>query len=783
LGTLEEMVLTRLHGALWWLGLWVGLCTGSSAFAEASPVPAPATVESRAATRRAQRFAAIDGVVQRAIARGELPGCVVTVGTRQGERYTRAYGQRTDGETMTVDTLFDLASLTKPLATASSIAVLAERNSIAIDAPVARYLSELRVPDKNLITLKQLLLHTSGLPRVGPLSQVEGGAASARSRIAAMPLRSAPGRVFEYSDLGYLLLGEVVAQATGTTLDAFASKVLFTPLGMRDTHFFVAPSDLPRTAPTELRNEQVIRGVVDDPRAFRLGGVAGHAGLFSTAADVGRFARMLLNDGELSGVRVLQAQSVRSMTLPRPAGSAVRTLGFDVHSPYDHGRGLLFSDSALGHGGYTGTSLWIDRERDVYVVLLSNRVHVGARGTIHPLASSVADLTVRVLDESLAREQTSQPTALRTGIDVLHDEAYARLRGRKVALLTHAAARDATGVGTLERFAAAPQITLVSVLTPEHGLSGQHEGKVRSERYRGLPVHSLFGKTRKPTAAMLQGVDTIAIDLVDVGTRFYTYMATVLATLEAAGELGLTVFVLDRPNPIDGVHVEGPISEPAFASFVNYHPLPLRHGMTAGELARLLVDARRLETKLEVVPVEGWTRSRDSAALGLPFRAPSPNLGSAEQALLYPAVGLIEGTNLSVGRGTPRAFRVVGAPFIDGPTLARALAAESLAGVRVVPTQFRPTVGPYAGKNVPGIELTITDRDTFSAARTGLTLIRALRSLYPSQWDTARLGLMVAHKSTLDQLMRGESPTRIEASWADDLLRFRALRSRYTIYE
>jgi uncharacterized protein YbbC (DUF1343 family)/CubicO group peptidase (beta-lactamase class C family) len=764
LSTLEAMVPMRLHCALCALWAWVVSCACSAALAEPSAAALPNP-----------RFAAIEAVVQQAIARGELPGCVVSVGTRAGEHYTRAFGERTAGEPMTTDTLFDLASLTKPLATATSIALLAERGAVALDQPVARYLSELNVPDKRRITPRQLLLHTSGLARVGPLSQLEHGVAEARARIAAMPLRSAPGKTFEYSDLGYILLGELVARVAGMPLDSFAERALFSPLQMRDTHFVLPSADRRRAAPTELRDDVPIRGVVDDPRAYRLGGVAGNAGVFSTAADVGRFARMLLNEGELEGVRVLTAQTVRRMLQPQPAGSAVRTLGFDVHSPYDHGRGLTMSDQAVGHGGYTGTSLWIDPVANAYVVLLSNRVHVGTRGTIHPLASGVADLALRAL-------RTSEPLPLRTGIDVLHEEAYARLRGHKVALLTHAAARDRAGVGTLERIAAAPRLTLLSVLTPEHGLSGRHEGKVRDQLFRGLPVHSLFGKTRKPSAAMLRDVDTIVIDLVDVGTRFYTYMATALATIEAAGELGLTVMLLDRPNPIDGVHVEGPLSEPAFRSFVNYHPLPLRHGMTAGELARMLVSARALPTKLSIVQVEGYARTKDSRALGLPWHAPSPNLGSAEQALIYPATGLVEGTNVSVGRGTPRAFRVVGAPFIDGPALAQRLMVERLAGVRVAPTRFRPLVGPYAGTSVPGIELTIVDRQTYSAARTGLSLIGALRALYPSAWDTTRLGSMVAHQSTLEQLERGVPPVGIEASWQAELQRFLAQRSEFLLY-
>jgi len=758
------MLAGRLAALTRALSLWVGLCTFSSALAEDA-----------AQVLRETRLLALEALVTQAIARGELPGCVISIGTHAGDVYTHAFGERTRGEPMTVDTLFDLASLTKPLVTASSIAVLVERGLVQLDQPVARVLTELATPDKRRITVRQLLLHTSGLPGVGPLSQMEAGPLAALTRIAAMPLVSPPGRTFLYSDLGYIVLGELIAKLAGEPLDKFAAHSLFAPLRMRDTHYFVAQAEIARTAPTEVRDDAGIRGVVDDPRAYRLGGVAGNAGLFSTASDVARFARMLLRGGELDAARVLSERSVSDMLKPVRVGSVERTNGWDVSSSYALGRGSSLSRQAFGHGGYTGTSLWIDREQDLYVVVLSNRVHVGAHGTLHPLASSVADLAVHAL-------RPGSEHGVRVGIDVLHEEAYARVRGRKVVLLTHGAARDSAGVTTLERLASAPQVTLLSVLTPEHGLSGQHEGKVLDQRYRGRPVFSLFGKTKRPSAQMLAGADMVVIDLVDVGTRFYTYMATVLATLELSGELDLPVLLLDRPDPIDGTHVEGPISEPAFASFVNYHPLPLRHGMSAGELARFLIAEKGLKTRLSVVRVEGLPRARWGAKASTRWYPPSPNLGSPEQALLYPAIGLIEGTNLSVGRGTARAFRVVGAPFLDGAKLVAALRPDELAGVRVVPTRFRPSVGPYAGKTVPGIELTIVDAERFSAARTGLGLIRALHSLFVPAWDTTRLALLVANRQALDGIARGLSTLEIEAGWSNELARFRERRSRVLLY-
>jgi uncharacterized protein YbbC (DUF1343 family) len=274
----------------------------------------------------------------------------------------------------------------------------------------------------------------------------------------------------------------------------------------------------------------------------------------------------------------------------------------------------------------------------------------------------------------------------------------------------------------------------------------------------------------------------VVIDLVDVGTRFYTYMATASAVAEAAGALGIDVVVLDRPNPLGGTRVEGPVSEPAFASFVNYYPLPLRHGMTAAELLTFLIDARKLPVRLHVVTVEGWQSGELFAETGLRWTPPSPNLPTPAQALLYPAIGLIEGTNLSVGRGTPRAFSVLGAPFIKGAALAEALRADALPGVVIAPTRFRPLVGPYRGQMIEGVQFDITEAHAFSAARTGLALAQALRTLYSQSWDRARLGQMIASQATLDLLEGDGSLDALVAAGEANLPSFLEQRARALIY-
>jgi uncharacterized protein YbbC (DUF1343 family) len=267
-----------------------------------------------------------------------------------------------------------------------------------------------------------------------------------------------------------------------------------------------------------------------------------------------------------------------------------------------------------------------------------------------------------------------------------------------------------------------------------------------------------------------------------VGTRFYTYMATALAVAEAAGALGIDVIVLDRPNPLGGTRVEGPLSEPAFESFVNYHPLPLRHGMTAAELLGFLVEARALPVRLHVVPVEGWQSDQLFAETGLRWTPPSPNLPTPEQALLYPAIGLVEGTNVSVGRGTPHAFAVLGAAFIKSAALAKALADARLPGLTIGETRFRPLVGPYSGQMIQGVSFGIVDARAYASGRTGLAIAQALRALYPQTWDSTRLGQMVASQGTIDALEQGASLDALVAAGETNLPKFLEQRAQALLY-
>ncbi len=365
-------------------------------------------------------------------------------------------------------------------------------------------------------------------------------------------------------------------------------------------------------------------------------------------------------------------------------------------------------------------------------------------------------------------------------MDVLERDDFAALSDQRVGLVTHAAARTRDGRRTLEVLARAPEVDLVKLFAPEHGLSSRREGRVRGRRepVTRLPVHSLFGRTRKPTPEMLADLDTIVVDLQDVGVRFYTYGATMKNVLEAAAENEKRVIVLDRPNPLDGTHVEGPVLDhEALGSFVNYHPLPVRHGMTLGELARLLNDD--IDADLEVVSASGWSRDMRWPRTGLAWVAPSPNLRDPTQVLLYPAVGLLEATPVSVGRGTDAPFELLGAPWIDAAALVGAVEEEGLPGVSFRAVEFTPRAGPHRRTSCSGLRVEITDPDAFVPVRTGLALARALMRTHGERWDTSRLARMVGRQDIVDALAEGRSLAEVEAMYAEDLARFVAERDRY----
>jgi len=574
----------------------------------------------------------------------------------------------------------------------------------------------------------------------------DGRAAAIEAILETPPVAGRRGQ-FHYSDLGFIVLGELVSSLVEKSFERHVREAIFEPLAMRDT-FFRPPAELrPRIAPTTERDLQPIRGEPQDPRAFRLGGVAGHAGLFSTVDDLGRLARALLGSGELEDQRILEPETVRAMLEPVDVPeSARRGLGWDMSLLAAQG----LSASSFGHGGYTGTWMWIDPKLDLFIVFLSNRVHVDPQPRVRPL-------TLAIAREAVSSLKTLTPTPdanVMLGIDVLRRERFARLAGKRVGLLTNASGSARDGRLAVDLLLEADEVDLRAVFTPEHGLFAQEEGAIVDARYRGVPVHSLFGRSRFPDLETLRDLDLLLVDLQDVGVRYYTYASTLAKTMQSAAAVGLELWVLDRPNPLGGA-VDGTISEQRHTSFVNHHPLPVRHGLTIGELAKLLAAERTIGVKLDLVPLEGWRRSMRWEHTGLRWIPPSPNLRSPDQALLYAAVGLIEGTNLSVGRGTPHAFEVVGAPWIRAGRWLRALRAEPLPGLRLDTTLFIPRVGPHRRERCPGVRIFVEDSERFDAFRTATTLISTLRATHAELFDLDAAAPLIADDALLEALRRG----------------------------
>lgn len=726
------------------------------------------------------RLAQIDEAVAEGLHRGDMPGCVVMVCRRGKIALHKAYGHRQIAPTkvsMATDTVFDLASLTKPIATATSVMRLIDLGKLRLDDPVAKFLPEFAENGKGQITVLQLLTHQGGLVADNPLADYDDGPAKAREKLLRIKPVASPGERFVYSDVGFLVLGELIQRISGKTLDEFSRENIFAPLGMSETGYLPGERLRQRAAPTERRGQHWMQGEVHDPRAFALGGVAGHAGLFSSASDLAVFAQMMLQGGEYGGAKILSRESVAEMTRPRPVARGLRALGWDINSPYSSNRSRAYSARAYGHGGFTRTSLWIDPQYELVVIFLSNRLHPDGKGSVNGLAARIGTIAVESIEDA-------KPLPVLTGIDVLERDRFSQLAGRRVGLITNHTGVDRRGVSTAKLLHDAPGVTLVGLFSPEHGPEGKLDSETTDTRdpATGLPVYSLYGKTRKPTAAMLRGLDTLVFDIQDIGTRFYTYISTMGNAMQAAAEHKLRFVVLDRPNPINGRDVAGPVLDAGRESFVGFYRLAVRHGMTVGELARMFDGELHLGLDLRVVGMEGWRRDMFYDATGLKWINPSPNMRSLNEAILYPGIGLLEMTNLSVGRGTDAPFEVVGAPWLDGPRLARALTEARLPGVSFTATSFTPAASKFQGERCQGIGIGIADRAAFEPLRVGLEIACQLHKLYPDAWDARAYGRLLGNQRVFDAILSGKTVPDIQSIYRPELQDFLLKRERYLLY-
>jgi uncharacterized protein YbbC (DUF1343 family)/CubicO group peptidase (beta-lactamase class C family) len=684
--------------------------------------------------------------------------------------------------------------------------LLVERGRVNLDSPVQWYIQEFTGGGKEKITVRQLMTHTSGFRGDIETKSDWHGRSTAIQKACEEKLESDPGTAFKYSDINFFVLGEIVQRVSHMPLEDFVTREIYRPLKMKDTGYLPPKSKMNRIAPTEVVQGKPYRGVVHDPTARHMGGVAGHAGLFFTASDLARYARMLLNEGTLDGVRIFKPETVRLMTSVQtpPSLNVRRGLGWDIDSGYSGPRGALFPLGSYGHTGWTGTSLWIDPFSRSFVIFLSNRNHPDESGNVsrvrHTLgtlaAEAIADFDFSNVPGALAarpstRENVSEFKTRQNkapgahtldGIDVLAKENFRPLKGLRIALVTNHTGHDRDRNPTIDLLKNAPGVDLKALFSPEHGIRGAKDENVEdsTDEKTGLPVYSLYGKRRKPTAEQLQDIDALVFDIQDIGCRFYTYTSTLGLTIEAAGELGKKYFVLDRANPINGVQVQGPIMS-GKSSFVGFHTVPLRYGMTIGELAQMFNAERHSKADLTVIQLQNWKRTAWFDETGLPWTDPSPNMRNLTEAILYPGIGLLESA-LSVGRGTDTPFEVVGAPFINDLKFAEELNSAGLPGVRFVPIRFTPIASVFKNKACGGVYIVLTDRDHCDVVDIGIQMAIILRHDYPEQFELDKIKHLLLDEPTLEAIKKGDALQAIHQSWAPAQKNFEQRRAKFLLY-
>lgn len=712
--------------------------------------------------------ALIQEAVEQAIAEKKLPGAVVLVGHRGRVIYRRAFGRRSvepDIEPMTVDTIFDLSSLTKTVATATSIMILLERGKLRLNDPLVRFVPEMRDSRARRVTVQQLLTHTSGFPTQLDLHRSWSGREGALKELTQQTCSPPPGTQFRYSDVNYIALGFVVETLTDQTLASFSRDNIFAPLGIEKTTLFCPPPELvPSIAPTEWRGNRMLRGAVHGAQTERMGGIAGHGGLFSRADDLARYCQMILDGGSWGGKSILSPLTVARMTAPTvvSAEGSTRGLGWDIESTIAMSRGEFFPLGSFGHTGYAGVSLWIDPSSQTYVILMSNMVHPDGTGDVKSLRarifsivashledvdvsawnSSEAQYSARVATELLAfRNSLAEqgvaareafPDPVLSGLDVLRQRDFADLRGGRFGLLTNLPSTRAELQGR----------TTLLKLPPD------------------------------PTG--WAGLTGLVIDLQATGSNRDPSLAWLRQALQEAEKRKLRVVVLDRPNPLGGLAVEGPLPDPRWSATF---PVPTRHGLTTAELARLMVQEDHRQLEVRVVAMENWRRSRFYEDCGLVWQPPQPGLPDLDAVLLDPILGPLGERGLSLAQGTPWEGHWFGAGWLDSDSLSRALNAEQLPGIRFVS-------GPLEleGKTVPGCHLVVVDRQQLQPIRVSLALGSVLRRLHPKRWRWKLWAASLGDPATAQAIEKNVPLPELVQSWEQGVVQFAARRDSCLLY-
>ena len=773
-------------------------------------------------------FSNIDRIMAKALKDHLIPGAVVLVGHDGHVVFEKAYGDRSyipKPVPMTVNTIFDMASITKVMATTTAAMQLYQEGRFRLNDPVSKYLPAFAANGKKDITIRQIMTHYSGLPPDLNLKKPWHGKQTAFKMAMAVKPATPPGIRFRYSDVNFITMQALIEKLTGMPENVYVQKYVFGPMGMTHTRFLPPASWRPQIAPTMYdKHHHMLWGTVNDPTARRMGGVAGHAGLFSNAHDISIFAQNLLNllAGRPSKFPLTRL-TAEKMTTPQnpPNGAALRGLGWDIESPYSGNRGELFPVGGFGHTGWTGTDIWMDPWSDSYVIFLSNRNYPDRRPYTIPLEGKIANAAAEALNiqvpergkqiahltgynEALynQRRYAARNGKVETGIDVLEQENFAPLAALekkhggklRVGILTNYTAVDSQGRRDIDVLyhdaeSKVPGLKLTTIFSPEGGISGMMDTTHipnSTDRSTSLPIISLYGATsaqRHPPISKLRHLDAVVVDLRDVGVRFFTYETAVGYLLQAAAHTGTDVVILDRPDPITGSFVQGPVSDPGSSSYVGFMPLPARHGMTLGEVARYFNGVGHINAPLTVVPVKGWQRGDWYDSTSLLWVNPSPNLRNLTETTLYPGIGLIESSNISVGRGTDTPFNWIGAPWINATQLAHALNKRMIPGIRFVPVQFTPQKPyPYGGQLCHGVGFIITHRNRLNSPELGIEIASMLYKLYPTHYHLQEIERLLNNKATLKELEDHVDPETIAARWQKQIQAFEQRRKAYLIY-
>jgi uncharacterized protein YbbC (DUF1343 family) len=716
-----------------------------------------------------------------AVKASHAPGGVACVGERDRILFCGACGLRQSipqPQPAEPGTLYDLASLTKVVATTTAILMLRDDGALDLDQPVTEILP---VPAFRRFTIRHCLTHTTGLAPGIPWFREVNSINEVLQRVSLGDISSPPGARRVYSDLGFIILGKIVELTAGDSLDAFCRRRIFTPLGMSQTRFRPPAEWAANCAATENCPWRgcVMCGTVHDETCWAMGGVAGHAGLFSRAEDLALFCRALYER------RLLPEKTVAEMsTLGQVPVYPWQGLGWKI-DPWSSGsEGFLPSRTAIGHTGWTGTSIWLDLQTGLFSILLGN--------TCHPSRDNRNNLVFRrEFHAPLARFFFHTSTNTHTGLDRLTWSEFDEVKGKRLAVLTNSAAVDQLGRPLLDVLRLSTDTQVKYIYTPEHGLQITAEAGERIASQGGpLPIVSLYGDQLRPDLAQLRDIDLFVIDLPDVGSRYYTYMATMLRCLQACAAARKPVLVLDRPNPLGGVVIEGPVAR-EFGKDVCCAPIPARHGMTLGELALFFRDRmlRAQKPHVMVSELDAWPRERLFAECSLPWVAPSPNMPTPETALAYAGTCLFEGVNMNEGRGTDTPFLLIGAPWLDAESVAGAILEDERPGCRLETLLYTPV--PILGKaanptfkneSCSGIRIVIEDPSSVRSFTLAVALLAAIRRRHPNDLKfNPHFDVLAGTSNLRERIERAESALNIVGAYARELNEFDAARPR--LYE